>query len=1243
MTKPLVERYEQILNQDPASTAFVELAKALIAKGDYARAIEVCQQGLSYHKDSVVGRVLWGKALIQLSRPAEAMEQFDQAIAIDRENPHAYNLIGEVLLHKGLYRSALPILKKAVALQPNDGRVRQWLEQTQRALAGTGPAPVVSDPTLPGEELESPAPQATQPLQTADLSRIGPAPENVPSAALTMTESNPAHVAVTAPNPSLPPEPPTDARDITEPPGPPRLMPTRESDGEDTDPLQGLDGPLRLDALKAPARDAAPSPSGALPPPNGLQTRTVPSFATLMSGMSFDEKTQAAEGPPVLRPTPADEPDPDATKTETSPVARPASAPEPQPGVDETVALSKQMVEDLARVSAEDARKANGKRELLEDIPPPPKETAEEPLPIIAPKPPPQFRGAGGPPRPPPLSTSGPKRALLSDIPEQPTSTAPIELPKVELSPTAAQAIAQEYERELREKLAEEKSISQQSFLAKHWRALAGAVVVGVVVVVGLVAYLQTRAANRGKDLKDALAAAKRGLAQDTRRSYREALEALQVAVKMAPSNAEAWALTAETRALLFAEHGGSSEDREKAENALSHPNVEKRFPGIALAVRYLLAPAGKPRETAARAVLDAKQLDSPEVQLLAGQILVGRKDAKGALERFKQANTSTNARALVALGEYARSAGDCAKALEFYASAGKISPAHPVRAVGAAECRLELGTEVVDALKDVEALPSDEELAPDLLMREELVRGRLLSAVGRHAEAVKKLSEGARNFGVRAFDFDLALGDARRAAGEMADAEGALRQAVRLKPKDEDARAALARVLLARDREHEALEQLKDVDGRKAALVRGMAYLKLNDFKKARAELLKTGQDNKFPVEAVPYLGLTDMGEGHEEQAQKALEGALGTSRKPRTELRVALGQIYWKRGLTDKAKAQFEEAMKDPVEYEAPCALGRLQLSLGAVDAGVEALTKAVARNPSHGEARHALGRAYLQQGRTEDGLTQADAWQRDNPTAAAALRDYAFALHRVGRDKEAEPVINSATRADPNDAEAHRVRAEILYARGNANEAMRALQAANKRDPNDAETFCAIGHAMLRQGKPDKASKAYATALEHDAQSACGRIGLLLAKSTGGKSAVKELTELGENSPRVWDRALAYAALAHVQLGSSVREARKAADKAVALDPQSGDAQLALGLVQMRQKDDAARAALEKAVEREPTYAAAHLALADLLSRSDEDLERARKEYEAFLKNGGGDPAEMSRVKRAMTNLKKRIATR
>ena len=58
MAKSLVERYEQLLAQDPTSSVFVELAKALIAKGEHARAITVCEQGISHHPQSVTGRVL---------------------------------------------------------------------------------------------------------------------------------------------------------------------------------------------------------------------------------------------------------------------------------------------------------------------------------------------------------------------------------------------------------------------------------------------------------------------------------------------------------------------------------------------------------------------------------------------------------------------------------------------------------------------------------------------------------------------------------------------------------------------------------------------------------------------------------------------------------------------------------------------------------------------------------------------------------------------------------------------------------------------------------------------------------------------------------------------------------------------------------------------------------------------------------------------------------------------------------
>ncbi|WP_198316557.1 tetratricopeptide repeat protein [Cystobacter fuscus] len=226
MAKSLVERYEQLLAQDPTSSVFVELAKALIAKGEHARAITVCEQGISHHPQSVTGRVLWGKALILMGRPAEAMAQFDQAVTIDKENPHAYNLISEVLLQRGLYRSALPILRKALALQPNDARVRGWMEQAQAALAG-GPAPAFGDLSAldaPAEEPpaeESPAgatatapdtasEEKTELVAAADASapateaRAAPAPE-MPLLELAADDE------ASAPQPASPPPPPAEA------------------------------------------------------------------------------------------------------------------------------------------------------------------------------------------------------------------------------------------------------------------------------------------------------------------------------------------------------------------------------------------------------------------------------------------------------------------------------------------------------------------------------------------------------------------------------------------------------------------------------------------------------------------------------------------------------------------------------------------------------------------------------------------------------------------------------------------------------------------------------------------------------------------------------------------------------------------------------------------------------------------------------------------------------------------------
>jgi tetratricopeptide (TPR) repeat protein len=1209
MAKPAVEKYEQMLAQDPTSTVFVELAKALIEKGDHAKAIDVCKGGLEHHRESVVGRVLWGKALISLGKPAEAMEQFDKATTIDRDNPHAYNLIGEVLLHKGLYRSALPLLKKAVALQPNDGRVRQWLEQTQRALAG-GPAPVLTefttvDPvdsstimTDPGLGVRQVAPVEARPAEpTGDPTEVNlrayvPQSESAPAAP---SAAPTALVPWTNPKVSVAEVAPRLAAQV-----------------------------VAAQVVAAPVEVAAPA---AVQDPFDAVVARSPAVDTVR-GLTDTFDALASDSPPAPAPSaPRLTESPSTESPLVSGLSGTFDALDDGPHVTEpTVIPSQELYVDAG------AKKKAAPGGLLDDVP-------SEPLMV----PEREFAAARAARPQAPPAADGP--SLLGDIPDAFEPTSSVEVPKVELSPHAAEAIAKEYERELRDKLAA--AAAKKTFLQRHGLKLGVSVVVGVALVAGLGVFFYTRHKNRGKDLQTALGDAKRALSLDTKASYRAALEALKLAAEMDEGSKEAWAMTAYADALLFAEHGGANEDKLAAQSALARPGVREAAPGLSLLDDLYLAD-GKAKE-GARAALMASTLDETEVQAEVGRALIAEKKVDEGIKKLSRAIElrSANVRALVAMGDHLRDARDFENAIKFYSAAAQQSKEHPAAVLGLAEARLEVGREQAEALKELEALPAGAAFDGALLGRRELVRGRLLNAVGQGDEAVKALGEGAKLYPALTYEFAMALGEASRGAGQMEPAQRAFEAALKARPKEEDAKEALARVLIARDREREVLARiLPEGEARRVYLVRGLAAARLNDWKKARSEIARTAVNGKYSIESAVVLSLADAAEGQADKAQEVLEKTLAASKKPRPEVRLALGQVYWQRGVLDKAKAQFEEAAKEPQDFEGSCSLGRLLVALGLPDMAIEPLAKAVARNGSHGEGRHALGRAYLAQGKVAEGQAQAEAWALDNPASAAAQRDLAFALLQAGKLKEADAASGRAVKLDGADAEAQRVRAMVLFGRGDSKQAFAALERANKLDPKDATTFCEVGMAFVRAGNLANGQKAYEAALREDPKSTCGAIGAHLTRLPGiTKLAVRELSELGKSAHTNWDRAFAEATRARVLLVTgAAKEARKAADQAVALAPFSGGAHLALGLCAQRAKDDAkAREAFTRAAELEPVYGAVRLALADSLARGGPDeLQKAIEEYEAFLRIGGSD-GDLARVKKGLPVLKKRLAQR
>jgi tetratricopeptide (TPR) repeat protein len=556
------------------------------------------------------------------------------------------------------------------------------------------------------------------------------------------------------------------------------------------------------------------------------------------------------------------------------------------------------------------------------------------------------------------------------------------------------------------------------------------------------------------------------------------------------------------------------------------------------------------------------------------------------------------------------------------------------------------LAQDLEESLKQVEALPPSEDLPPDVVTRRELARGRLLALSGKPEEAIQALTAGLRSFRAHAFEFELALGEANRVRGALNVAEKHYENALRLNRQSEDAKEGLGRVLLARDLERDLLARIPaQPDSRRVSLVRGIAFAQMADWKRARAELTHTQVNGKYPSEAVIYLSMADAAQGQSDRAVEILEKTLAMARRARGEIRVALGKIYWERGALDKARAQLEEASKESFEYEGPCSLGRLLEKLGLRESAVAPLSQAVARNPFHREARYALAHVLLDLGRAPEALKLLES--APDGLSAVGERDKALALYYSGRFKEAETSIQAALKLASDDAEAHRIHASALFALGDSTRAMKALVRANRIDSEDPRTFCEIGRGFLRQNNTEMAQKAFDAAKARKANLPCAVAGEHLSHlgSESRSSAVKEINESLQTPTTAGERAFAVAALARLKLQTgNPAEARKLGEESVRLSPFEADGHLALGLVASKLREETmARASLQKAAELDPESAGAHLALADFFAHGNaEDIPNAISEYETFLRLSQG-PDEENRVKRALSNLKKKVAAK
>ncbi len=125
---------ERTFGDDPASEAFVDLARALLDLGRARRAQEVASVGLAVRPDHVEGRLLLAEALLALGRTRACTREAARVLAADAGEVRAMKLLGRALLADGHAEEAWVVLRRAREEAPADGEVRTELARAETAL-----------------------------------------------------------------------------------------------------------------------------------------------------------------------------------------------------------------------------------------------------------------------------------------------------------------------------------------------------------------------------------------------------------------------------------------------------------------------------------------------------------------------------------------------------------------------------------------------------------------------------------------------------------------------------------------------------------------------------------------------------------------------------------------------------------------------------------------------------------------------------------------------------------------------------------------------------------------------------------------------------------------------------------------------------------------------------------------------------------------------------------------------------
>jgi tetratricopeptide (TPR) repeat protein len=421
------------------------------------------------------------------------------------------------------------------------------------------------------------------------------------------------------------------------------------------------------------------------------------------------------------------------------------------------------------------------------------------------------------------------------------------------------------------------------------------------------------------------------------------------------------------------------------------------------------------------------------------------------------------------------------------------------------------------------------------------VLKGRLLLMEKKPDEALTMAKAAISADPERAADGQFLLAQIYLSTGQIEDALDALRQTLKLDPRQVGAQIALARVYASKGQKLPAIEMAQqavvtaplNVDAR-LALVR--AVLASGDAVRAEREirLLVVRFPNSPAV--LTQVGGLYMGRRDFAAARAAFTQALKID--PASSDALA-GLVVLDLGANDprSAIARVEARLSAaPEDATAWYLAARSYALVGDAPQTERALMKTIELDPANLQAYGMMGDLYGMQGKLDQALQQFQAWATREPRSVAAQTMVGLVLEKLNRMPEAQRTYERVLEMDRHAAIAANNLAWMLAeGGGNLDQATELAQAAKSQAPDQPAFNDTLGWIFYKKNLAEQSVPLFQQALEKDPENALTHfhLGMAYAKLGEDSKAIAALKRALALDPQLSTAAEARRTLADLQV--------------------------------------------------------------------------------------------------------------